>query len=76
MKLTIQSVRINKKIPKAEANAMIKKMGYKVTPPDKKNNPQYTNFHSYRQLDPRKFVPKSFRIKKQGDTLFVLGFLK
>jgi hypothetical protein len=75
MKLTIQSVRINKKIPKTEANRMIKEMGYKVTPPDKKNNPQYSNYHSYRQLDPNRFVPNSFRIKKLGDILFVLGLL-
>ena len=30
MKLTIQSVRINKKIPKAEANAMIKKIIHNI----------------------------------------------
>ena len=76
MKLSVQSVRISKKINKKDANEKVIKMGYKATPPDPKKNPQYKNFHSYRQIDPSKFVPNSFRVKKQGDTLLILGFLK
>ncbi len=76
MKLSVQSVRISKKISKERADEMVRKMGFKATKPDPIKNPQYKNYHSYRQLQPAKFVPKSFRVKKQGDTLLILGFLK
>lgn len=73
MVLTVQSVRINKKISKKEANEKVKKMGYKL---GVKPNPQYKNYHSYRQIQPDKFKKNSFRVKKQGDMLLILGELK
>lgn len=77
MSLVVQSIRVNKSIPKMEANKIVKKMGYKNTPPDKIKNPQYKNFHSYRQMNPNKFKKGSFRIKKISPTvLLVLGVLK
>ena len=73
MVLKVQSIRVSKKIPKLEANQIVKKMGYKVTPVSK-NNPQYKNYHSYRQLDPNLFQKNSFRIKKiNQDVFLVLG---
>tara|TARA_Y100001972_G_C7463808_1_gene236533 strand:- start:51 stop:284 length:234 start_codon:yes stop_codon:yes gene_type:complete len=77
MSLVVQSVRVNKSIPKIEANKVVKKMGYKATRPDKIKNPQYKNYHSYRQVDPNKFKKGSFRIKKISPTvLMVFGVLK
>ena len=73
MVLTVQSVRINKKISKKEADEKVKKMGYKI---GVKPNPQYKNFHSYRQIQPEKFKKGSFRVKKKGDMLLILGELK
>ena len=61
MALTVQSVRISKKLTKKQADAEVKKMGYKLYV---KPNPQYKNFHSYRQIQPNKFKQDSFRIKK------------
>ena len=73
MVLKVQSVRIRNNISRTEANKIIKKMGYKVTPISA-NNPQYKNFHSYRQINPNKFKKGSFRIKKLTKDLFlVLG---
>jgi len=73
MVLTIQSVRVNKKFTKKQADEKIKKLGFKT---NVKPNPQYKNFHSYRQIQPEKFKKGSFRVKKQGDLLFILGQLK
>ena len=73
MVLTIQSVRVNKKLTKKQADDKVKKMGYKI---GVKPNPQYKNYHSYRQIKPEKFKKNSFRVKKQGDLLFILGELK
>ena len=50
-------------------------MGYKVTPISP-NNPQYKNYHSYRQRDPKLFRKGSFRMKKiNPNVLLVLGSL-
>lgn len=76
MVLVVQSVRISNKIPKQEADKMVRKMGYKPTPISKNNNPQYKNYHSYRQIDPKKFKKNTFRIKRiNPSTFFVLGHL-
>tara|TARA_S200002703_G_scaffold65493_2_gene56586 strand:+ start:18868 stop:19095 length:228 start_codon:yes stop_codon:yes gene_type:complete len=73
--LSVQTVRVSRKIPKMEANQIVKKMGYKVTPVGI-NNPQYKNYHSYRQLSPSKFKKGSFRVKKINSNVFlVLGNL-
>tara|TARA_Y100001937_G_C7114632_1_gene329507 strand:+ start:1523 stop:1759 length:237 start_codon:yes stop_codon:yes gene_type:complete len=75
MVLKVQSVRVRKNISRREANKIVKKKFplFKVTPIGK-NNPQYKNFHSYRQADPKQFVKGSFRIKKiTPDILLVLG---
>ena len=77
--MEVQTIRISKDISKREANSIIKKMGYKVTPPNSKSNPQYTNYHSYRQRPPSAFENKSFRtkeIKKSPHIFMILGKLK
>ena len=53
MVLKVQSVRIRNNVSRREANKIVRRMFplYKVTPISK-NNPQYKNFHSYRQKDP------------------------
>ena len=76
MTLTIQSIRVRNTISRSDANKIIKKLGYNVTPINK-NNPQYKNYHSYRQKDPKLFKKGSFRIKKiSPNILMVLGNLK
>ena len=53
---------------------MVKKMGFKL---NVKPNPQYKNFHSYRQIQPSRFVRNSFRAKKINKDMFmILGKLK
>lgn len=77
MVLKVQSVRIRNNVSRREANKIVRRMFplYKVTPISK-NNPQYKNFHSYRQKDPKEFKKGSFRIKKvTPDILLVLGDL-
>ena len=72
---TIQSIRVSKDVPLAEAKKIVRKMGYRVS--GISPNPQYKNFHSYRQMNPNKFKKGSFRIKKISPTvLLVLGVLK
>ena len=71
--MEVQSIRVSKKVSKKEADEIVKKLGYKI---NVKPNPQYKNFHSYRQIQPEKFKKGSFRVKKQGDLLFILGQLK
>ena len=68
--MEVQSIRVSKKVSKKEADEIVKKLGYKI---NVKPNPQYKNFHSYRQIQPEKFKKGSFRVKKQGDLLFILG---
>ena len=46
MTLEVQTIRVSKTIPKKQADLMVKKMGFKL---NVKPNPQYKNFHSYRQ---------------------------
>ena len=73
--LKVQSVRVSKKFSKKKADEIVRKMGYKVTPVNK-NNPQYKNYHSYRQVEPKKFKKDSFRVRKlDSDVLHGLGSL-
>tara|TARA_A100001391_G_C4982678_1_gene255765 strand:- start:291 stop:512 length:222 start_codon:yes stop_codon:yes gene_type:complete len=72
--MEVQTIRISKEIPKRQANAIIKKMGFKI---NVKPNPQYKNFHSYRQIQPNKFIKDSFRVKKINKDMFmIVGKLK
>lgn len=75
--MNVQSIRVSKTIPKRQADSLVRKMGYKVN--GVKPNPQYVNFHSYRQRQPSEFLKDSFRIKiiKKNPTIFlVVGKLK
>jgi len=70
----LQSIRVRNDIPLAQAKEMVRKKGYKpsgVTP-----NPQYKNYHSFRQRQPKEFKPGSFRTKKINQFLYVYGELK
>lgn len=58
--MNIQSIRIAKTISLKDAKEKVKKMGFKV---GVKPNPQYKNFHSFRQIQPDKFVKSTFRVK-------------
>ena len=72
--MEVQTIRISKDIPKRKANEIIKKMGFKL---NVKPNPQYKNFHSYRQIQPSKFIKNSFRVKKINKDMFlIVGKLK
>jgi hypothetical protein len=74
--MDVQTVRVSKSISKRDANKIVKELKYKVTPPAI-NNPQYKNFHSYRQRDPSKFIKSSFRTKQiNKDVFIILGKLK
>lgn len=74
MALSIQSVRISKKLSKKEADEIAKKMKLKM---DVKPNPQYKNYHAYRQIQPEKFKKGSYRMKKlNNNVMLVLGELK
>ena len=72
---TIQSIRVSKDVPLSEAKKIVRHMGYKdkgVTP-----NPQYKNFHAFRQKQPKEFKPKTFRTQYiNKNTLVVYGELK
>jgi len=75
--MNVQSVRVSKMVSKTEANNIVKKLGYKVS--GISPNPQYKNFHSYRQRQPSEFLKNSFRMKsiKENPKVFlVLGKLK
>lgn len=78
MSEVVQSVRFAKTKYKtfADAQKKAKSMGFKSS--GVKNNVQYANWHSFRQIQPEKFQPMSFRMKKvdSGNILFVLGKLK
>ena len=43
-----------------QRNKIVKNMGFKLYI---KPNPQYANFHSYRQIQPNKFIKSTFRTK-------------
>ncbi len=74
MTLVVQSVRISKRLSKKEADQVAKKMKIKL---NVKPNPQYKNFHAYRQIQPEKFKKGSYRMKKLNkDVMLVLGELK
>jgi len=74
--MEIQAIRINKIIPKKEADEMVRQMGFKT---NVKPNPQYKNYHSYRQIQPKEFIKDSFRMKtlkkrgKQNQIMAVMG---
>lgn len=72
---TIQSIRISKDVPLAEAKKIVRKMGYRVS--GISPNPQYKNFHAFRQKQPKEFKPKTFRTQYiNKNTLVVYGELK
>tara|TARA_R100001460_G_scaffold27345_1_gene55114 strand:+ start:463 stop:690 length:228 start_codon:yes stop_codon:yes gene_type:complete len=74
MTLEVQTIRVSKTIPKKQADLMVKKMGFKL---NVKPNPQYKNFHSYRQIQPSRFIRNSFRAKKINKDMFmIVGKLK
>lgn len=59
--LGVQSVRFRKsKFNFIEAKKLAKDMGFKV---GIKPNPQYLNWIAFRQIQPNKFEPNSFRVK-------------
>lgn len=72
--MEVQTIRVSKSVPKKEADMIVKKMGFKL---NVKPNPQYKNFHSYRQIQPERFIKSSFRVKpiKKG-IYMIVGKLK
>jgi len=75
--MNVQSVRVSKSVSKKEANEIVRKLGYKVS--GVKPNPQYVNYHSYRQIQPKEFFRQSFRmkiIKSNPKVFLVVGKLK
>ena len=78
MSLVVQTVRISKDISRDKASKMVQEMGYKATKAGI-NNPQYLNYHSFRQRQPQDFIKSTFRIKtikKNPRVFLVLGKLK
>jgi hypothetical protein len=73
--MKLQSIRFDKKqYSFKEAKEHAKKLGLKV---GVKPNPQYKNYHAFRQLQPREFIKGSFRTeKKRGGILLIIGKLK
>lgn len=73
--MDVQSIRFDKKLfTKKQAQEKAKKLGYKIYI---QPNPQYENFHAFRQIQPEKFIKSSFRTKKlKGGILLILGKLK
>lgn len=75
--MNVQTIRVEKSVSKKVADAMVKKLGYKVK--GVSPNPQYKNFHSYRQIQPNKFIQKSFRVKVINNSpkvFIIIGKLK
>lgn len=70
--LSIQSIRFNKKqYTLQEAKTTAKESGFKV---NVKPNPQYKNWHSFRQRQPSAYDTSSFRIVKPNpDIILVIG---
>ena len=60
--MTVQTIRVEKTISKRQADKYVKDKGFKIVPPGPRN-PQYKNFHSYRQRQPSEFVKGSMRTK-------------
>ena len=77
MSSTIQSVRFKKsKYTYDEAKEAAKNMGFKTSV---KPNPQYKNWHAFRQIQPSKFDKNSFYMinhPKTKDIEYVMGHLK
>ena len=74
-KMVLQSIRFNKKNwSKKDATENVKKQKLKVSV---KPNPQYKNFHAFRQIQPNKFDKNSFRTeKKNNGIILIFGKLK
>jgi hypothetical protein len=73
--MEVQAIRVNKLISKKEADLMVKKLGFKT---NIKPNPQYKNYHSYRQIQPKEFIKDSFRmktLKRRGQTKLIMVVL-
>jgi hypothetical protein len=73
--MEIQAIRISKIIPKKEADEMVRQMGFKT---NVKPNPQYKNYHSYRQIQPKEFIKDSFRmktLKKRGKQTVIMAVM-
>ena len=72
--MEVQTIRVSKIFPKKEADSMVKKMGFKL---NVKPNPQYKNYHSYRQIQPQRFIKSSFRVKPIKKGIYIIvGKLK
>ena len=71
----IQSVRLRKaKYTLSQAKEKVRKMGFKT---DVKPNPQYIHWRAFRQIQPDKFKPNSFRTKIiNSDIHLIIGELK
>ena len=67
----IQSIRFNKKYYTVESSKRwIRKHGYKIVPFGK-DNPQYLNYTSWRQRNPKTL--HDYSIIKHHNMLFILG---
>lgn len=74
--MEVQTIRVAKTVSKKEATEIVKKLGYKT---NIKPNPQYLNFHSFRQIQPNKFIKDSFKykeLKKNPKIFLIIGKLK
>ena len=74
--MDVQSIRVAKTVTQLQAKQIVKKLGFKVSV---KPNPQYANYHSFRQKQPNAFVKNSFRIKfikSNPKIMLVVGKLK
>lgn len=77
MVLTIQTIRISRDITRLKASQIIRDMGYKATPQGP-NNPQYKNYWSFRQRNPKDFIKSTFRTKmimKKPEIYLIMGKL-
>ena len=73
MTFVVQSIRFNKNFwTIKEANEWILKNKYKIVPFGVKN-PQYRNYHSYRQINPIKLVNIRTRKLYSKHMLFIIG---
>ena len=68
--MEVQTIRVAKTVSKKEATEIVKKLGYKT---NIKPNPQYLNFHSFRQIQPNKFIKDSFKYNLPPSTLLYSG---
>lgn len=73
--MQVQSIRFKRnKYTRKEAYEKTKEMGFKT---NIKPNPQYLNWWAFRQIQPSKFNPDSFKTKKfeNGDIMIIEGEL-